>query len=255
MTEQNFEGRFVWRELMTTDANKAKGYYGELFNWTSNTVEMGEMGDYTLLKREGEDVGGVMIIPEAQQKQVPAHWVSYITVNDLAAKVEQVKELGGEVHVGPIDIPVGSFAIVSDPNGASFALFKSNTPGATDTESRPQAGEFCWEQLMTRDLDKSVEFYTNLFGWTSAPMGEDTVVFSTGEQQVATAMTFPKEAEGMHPHWLTYVNVDDVDASTDKARKLGGQVYKEPTDIPGMGRFSVLADPTGAAFALWYHAN
>lgn len=250
MTE-NTAGRFVWRELMTTDANAASGFYGELFNWGSHTMEMGEAGPYTLLKRGDEQIGGIATLPE--KANVPPHWVSYITVDDVAAKIAQVEGLGGKVHVPATQLPVGEFAIVSDPHGAAFALFKSNTPGATDTESRPSEHEFCWQQLMTRDVNAAVAFYTEVFGWTASKMPDgETTVLSRGDQMVATALAYPAEAVGMQPHWLNYVAVADVDASTARATKLGGQVFKEPTDIPGMGRFSVLGDPAGAMFALWY---
>ena len=112
-------------------------------------------------------------------------------------------------------------------------------------------GSFVWHELMTSDIDAAQAFYEKAVGWTgkSAGMtGMDYRIFSAGETMVAGLMSIPEEAAkmGVPPNWTGYVGVADVDASTAKIKALGGKVYKEPTDIPGVGRFSVVADPQGA---------
>ncbi len=117
-------------------------------------------------------------------------------------------------------------------------------------------GSFVWHELMTSDIDAAQAFYEKAVGWTgkSAGMtGMDYRIFSAGETMVAGLMSIPEEAAkmGVPPNWTGYVGVADVDASTAKIKALGGKVYKEPTDIPGVGRFSVVADPQGAVFQLF----
>jgi predicted enzyme related to lactoylglutathione lyase len=75
--------------------------------------------------------------------------------------------------------------------------------------------------------------------------------FQTDEKDRAGLMQMPPQAGDAPPHWLSYIGVDDVDESAEKVTSLGGQIHCPPMDIPGVGRFSVVADPTGAMFALF----
>lgn len=107
---------------------------------------------------------------------------------------------------------------------------------------------------MTPNLDASVAFYTALLGWTVTTTPAGTVVFSDAHAMRASAMAIPKGAPAP-PHWLSTIAAHDIDATTARIEALGGRVMHPPTDVPGMGRFSVAADPTGAAFALWRDAS
>ena len=115
--------------------------------------------------------------------------------------------------------------------------------------------DFFWYELMTTDVAAAETFYKNVVGWTSQPFegsGMDYVVFNAGERGVAGAMLLPDEAKAMGtpPCWMGYIFAKDVDAATADVKKAGGTVHREPSDIPGVGRFSVVADPQGAAFML-----
>ncbi len=252
MSTTSHAGRFIWRELMSTDTAAARTFYSKLFDWSVKEVDMGMEQPYILLHNDDidEDTAGVMAPP---MEGVPSNWMNYISVDDVDAAAALVEKHGGKILAPPFSVPgVGRMAPAMDPQGASFSLFKGEEPGASDTERTPPERTFCWSQLMTKNVDAAVPFYSAIFGWTAAPMGPGTVVFSTGEQMRASAMQFPDDAgDDMHPHWLAYVAVEDCDASFAKAKALGATVYKEPTTMPDMGRFAVLADPTGAVFALW----
>ena len=240
-------GRFVWRELITDEPSQVAGFYAQLFGWTANEIDMGT--PYTMLHHPqlNEDVGGATAPAMAG---VPSHWLDYITVDDVDEAVAEVPTLGGEILVAPRDIPPGRFAIIRDPAGAALAIFKSATPGASDTDRRPPTGTFCWSQLMSDQLDHVTSFYTTLFGWTAVSRDDGSVWFMQGDAPRASAM--PKPADMPAPnHWLQYVSVPETDAAFAKAQALGATAMVPPSDIPGMGRFAVLADPAGAAFALW----
>ena len=103
---------------------------------------------------------------------------------------------------------------------------------------------------MTREPDQVVPFYNAVFGWEPAAMPGGMVVLNVGDKAVASVMTMPAEFPAP-THWQKYIAVDDVAASYAKAVELGAQTFHEPTEIPGMGILAVLADPTGAHFALW----
>jgi hypothetical protein len=242
-------GRFVWRELVA--ASPATAFYADLFGWTSSTSDMGGMA-YTLFRHPGlgEDVGG-SIAP--QMAEVPPHWLDYVTVTDLDAAAATITRLGGKVLTPMLEAGgVGRFFVAQDPAGAVFAPFLSATPGATPDRT-PPAGTFCWSTLMTNHLDRVVPFYAEVFGWTAAPMGP-MVVFSDGKTSRASAQAYPPGAP-MPDAWLKYVAVDDTDAMFTKAVGLGAKAIVPPSDVPGLGRFAVLADPSGAVFALWKHTG
>ena len=116
-------------------------------------------------------------------------------------------------------------------------------------------GQFSWNELATTDPAAAKQFYTEMFGWQTQdlpmPQFTYTVVTAKGEESgQGGIMPIPPNAQGMPPAWIGYVTVDDVDASAKQAEKLGGKVLLQPTDIPNVGRFSVLQDPQGAAIAI-----
>ena len=111
---------------------------------------------------------------------------------------------------------------------------------------------FVHVELNTTDLNKAQSFYGKLFNWeteeTKVPEGKYTLIKvgeGTGGGMLAQKMP------GAPSEWLPYVAVDDIQAATDKARKLGGQVMKDVTEIPDRGWFSIITDPTGAHLGLW----
>ena len=122
-----------------------------------------------------------------------------------------------------------------------------------------QHGAFSWFELMTSDVDGAKKFYSNLFGWKTEDMsmGEmDYTVVKMGEEGLGGMMHPPPQSEGMPPSWGVYVTVDDIDATARKAEELGGKILVPPTDIPTVGRFSVLQDPQGAVIsAITYIQN
>ncbi len=119
----NEPGALSWNELNTRDREGAKAFYGAVFGWDFEDSDMGEMGTYTTLKLDDGMVGGMLDMNErGVPEEVPSHWLVYFAVEDTDATVEQAKQGGGGVMVEPTDIPVGRFAILTDPHGASFAV-------------------------------------------------------------------------------------------------------------------------------------
>ena len=108
---------------MTTDVESAKRFYGELFGWTTDEMQMGE-GTYTMLKSGETSVGGLFARPA--EVEAPPHWYPYLRTDDVDASTAKAKELGAEVYVEPMDIPggMGRFAVLGDPTGATFGLHK-----------------------------------------------------------------------------------------------------------------------------------
>jgi uncharacterized protein len=121
----NEPGAFCWNELNTRDPAAAKEFYAAVFGWGFEDHDMGQMGTYTEWKLGGESIGGLMDMNSTQMPpEVPAHWLTYFAVEDTDAALEKVKAGGGSVAFGPIDIPAGRFAVVTDPVGAAFAVIQ-----------------------------------------------------------------------------------------------------------------------------------
>jgi predicted enzyme related to lactoylglutathione lyase len=113
-------------------------------------------------------------------------------------------------------------------------------------------GAFSWFELMTSNVKAAKDFYSRLLGWTTQemPMQDLTyTVVKVDDEGVGGMMPMPPDAGDMPPTWGIYITVDDVDATAEKAKELGGKVFIEPRDIPEVGRFSVIQDPQGAYFA------
>jgi len=109
---------------------------------------------------------------------------------------------------------------------------------------------FCHVELNTTDVKKAKDFYSQLFNWEleDIPDGSYTMI-RVGEGTGGGIMKHP--IPGAPSFWLAYVLVEDIQAATKKAKALGATVMRDVTEIPGFGSFSVIADPTGAHFALW----
>jgi predicted enzyme related to lactoylglutathione lyase len=115
---------------------------------------------------------------------------------------------------------------------------------------------FVWYELMTTDAAAAEIFYKRVVGWTAQDASQGDMKYTAllaGDAPVAGLMTLPKEAcaAGAKPGWIGYVGVDDVDAMAGRVTKAGGAVHVPPTDIPNIGRFTMVADPQGAAFTLF----
>jgi predicted enzyme related to lactoylglutathione lyase len=122
----NEYGTFGWNELGTRDTGAAKEFYSAVFGWSFDEQDMGEMGTYTTWKVGEAMVGGMFDITGVVPDEVPAHWLTYFMVEDLDAALEKVNGGGGDVRNGPIEIPIGRFAVVADQFGAVFAVMQRN---------------------------------------------------------------------------------------------------------------------------------
>jgi uncharacterized protein len=117
-------GSLCWNELMTRDAEKAKDFYTELFDWESKSEDMGGF-TYTSFFNNGVQHCGMIQMDGEEWGDMNSHWLPYITVEDCDADVAKVEALGGKVCVPPTDIPkVGRFALVTDPQGAAINIIK-----------------------------------------------------------------------------------------------------------------------------------
>ncbi len=251
--KEHAPGTFCWVELMTTDSEAAKAFYGKLMGWNHHDDSMGEDQVYTMLMK-GDKFVGALYNRTAQQAEmgIPSHWASYVTVTDVDATIVRAKELGAKVLMEPGDVAeIGRMAVFQDPTGAALALWQPKQSAGAQIKGEP--GAFCWNELLTNDTDTAATFYTSLFGWDpqSADMGGTMYTsFMAGDEPAGGMMAIQKEWGEVPPHWLVYFAVADCDQSTETAQGLGATVLVPPCDIAEVGRFSVVQDPQGAVCGL-----
>ena len=243
-------GDFVWYELCTSDPEAASAFYSAVIGWTVQTSAMPGI-EYRLASVGDRQVAGIMTLPPDQMPPRPT-WFGYIAADDVDAKVAEVTTQGGGVHRPATDIPaVGRFAVVSDPQGAVFMLFKgAGTP--PPPLQIMQTGSIGWHELHTSDLKAGWRFYERMFGWTKAathdmgPLGAYEL-FETSAAVVGGMFT---DRETPHPHWLYYFAVDDIDAAQGRLKAGGGKLRSGPHQVPGGAWIVHAEDPQGGAFAL-----
>ena len=246
MSNAEIRGRFVWHELMTTDPQAAAAFYSKVLPWKT---QPSGMPDYTLWVAGKAQTGGLMAQPESA-RGAPPSWLIYIGTPDVDTTAAAAQRLGGKVLRPPADIPtVGRFAVLSDPQGATFAVF---TPSGSPTGGAP-ASDFSWHELATSDPQGALAFYSELFGWSRGPahdMGPAGVyqLIEHGGAQVGGVYKLMDASKP--PHWLTYIRVVSVDRAAAAAKAAGGQVTQGPMEVPGGSRIAQILDPQGGAFAV-----
>jgi predicted enzyme related to lactoylglutathione lyase len=117
-------------------------------------------------------------------------------------------------------------------------------------------GQFCWLDLGTTDRKAAVAFYSQLFGWSSvdAPMDKGVyTMFKFRDHDTGAVYEMDKEmlSQGIPPHWMLYVSVDNVDDAASRVPGIGGKVLMGPFDVFTVGRMAIAQDPQGATFAMW----
>ena len=243
---------FIWYELMTSDTEAAKAFYGAVVGWGTQPFDSG-YGAYTILTANGRGMGGLLEIPaEARAAGARPVWLGYIAVDDVDASVAAVTAEGGRLHKEIMDVPaVGRIALIVDPQGAPVHLI------APTGEDQPPVdpmtpGHVGWHELHTSDRESAFDFYSRHFGWAKADamdMGAMGVyqIFTAGDGWTGGMMNDP---DFPRPLWLFYFVVEDVDAAAERVGAAGGKVLNGPSEVPGGAWIIQCRDPQGAMFAL-----
>ena len=245
-------GSFVWCDLMTTDTEAAKKFYGEVAGWGTQPMEG---SPYVFWMNQGEMIGGTMLISdEMRQHGVKPGWTASVGVEDVDATAAKAAKLGGKIVAPPMDIPdIGRYAIIGDPQGASIAIFKSNgeLPGHGGA---PRMGEFSWHELMTTDYAAAFDFYSKVFGWEKMQendMGPMGIYLEYGQKGRQYGGMFTRGPDmPPTPEWVCYIKVADAKASAETIKRLGGQIMAGPMEVPGGDWIAIGSDPQGAKFAV-----
>lgn len=243
-------GTFFWYDLMTPDVPAALAFYKAIVGWNDEPFPESPMG-YVVLKAGDTGIGGVMPLPNAQQ---PPAWVGYIKSADTDADVKASVAEGGQLLMGPDDIPgnVGRFAVVAEPNGAVYNLLKPNGPDA-DGPAPMTPGTVGWNEYMGDDWEKAFAYYEKLHGWEkieAVDMGEMGTYQLVGIDGQMMAGMMNKLSSMPVSYWGFYFVVEGIDAAMERVVANGGTIVMEPMQVPGDQWVLSAQDPQGAHFGL-----
>jgi predicted enzyme related to lactoylglutathione lyase len=240
-------GAPIWIDLMSSDPEKSKAFYGGLLGWTADEPNA-EFGGYTNFRLGEDGVAGLM---QAAEGAPADQWSVYLQTDDAAATVEKAKAAGSMVFVEAMPVgDLGTMAVVTDPGGGVIGMWQpgEHKGGVVATDGAP-----CHFELHTRSYDDVLPFYADVFGWTVNRDNESdgfryaTYDIADGENAgVMDASILPDDAP---LGWGVYFAVPDMGAAVAKVAELGGKIVQGPDDTP-YGALAVGVDTTGSIFKL-----
>jgi hypothetical protein len=263
----------AWIDTIQPDPQAAASFYGGLFGWSfEDRLTDAGAGRYMVATLDGRSVAGISSPPSGPE--VSPGWNTYVGVENADASAAKVRQAGGVVTRGPVDIgDVGRAVSCADPAGAAFGLWQPGTVTGAQSVNVPGAWNF--SELNAADEEGARHFYGAVFGWEAdvVDMGalSGTMLrlpgyadfleqFDPGIRQRhadfgappgfsdCIGWILPLQA-GETAHWSITFSVDDADVLASRATELGGQVVVEPFDVPPV-RSAVLLDPAGARLTI-----
>jgi predicted enzyme related to lactoylglutathione lyase len=242
-------GAPTWIDLMSADTDRSRAFYGELFGWECEEGNP-EFGGYANFTKDGVRVAGLMA---KMEEALPDVWSVYLEVADAEKTIAAVEALGLPVFVPAMPVgDLGVMGVVADPGGAMIGMWQSGEHtgfGVLDEPGTPN-----WFELHTREYDRCLPFYRDVFGWDTHTAADEPgfryTTLGKDDDGLAGVMDNAGDLpEGAPSFWIIYFDVESADATAAKVVALGGSVQFEPTDTP-YGRLASFADPTGAMFSV-----
>lgn len=249
-------GMFGWVDVSVPDLDVGTDFYTGLFGWEAERLESPQgASDYVMFRKNGLVAAGMALLsPQMQAVGVPPMWNSYVLVDDVDAIAARSAELGAAVLVPPMDITdAGRMTYVQDPQGAALGFWQ---PGAhLGAEAYNESGFLTWNELATRDVAGSKQFYSDLMPeWTLRDREYDGgFVYTTillGDQENGGLMAMGDDFPASIPaNWGVYFVVDDAYEGAVRAKELGGSLIRQVIDS-SFGPIAPVMDPAGAAFMI-----
>jgi uncharacterized protein len=245
-------GAPCWVDLWSSDVDGSRRFYSELFGWEAQEPNP-EFGGYFMFTREGVPVAGGM--GDMGDLRANNTWKPYLATDDIEGTLKLASEHGAAVQA-PADpvADLGIQAIITDPQQAVMGVWQAGSfPGFT-VINEPGAPLFF--AIDTHHYRTMVDFYRRVFGWDPLEeASEDGHHYAgymdpeSGRALAGIGDEVEKLAEDEEPAWRVFWQTDDIDASLEKARSLGGSVL-DGAKSGGLGQVARLADPAGARFLL-----
>lgn len=237
--------RFCWHGAITSDLDRAEGFYAETLGWQVQIAEMGD-GEVRMFAAAGVPLAH-LARPSAEG--IGSHWESYLRVDDVDASTAAAVQHGGQVLVAPTDIAPGRLSVVTSPGGAPLSLFHEADPTA---EHHPGGdGSVRWVELHSKQIEADLAWLSATFGFgankVDVPRGAYFVLEHGG---VPRGGALASRSEEDPPMWLPWIQVSSADEALERAQQHGGRGVTPPMDVPGVGRVAIMADPTGGVLGV-----
>ena len=247
-------GKIVWHDLLTTDIEASRKFYGGMFGWTFEEVPIslgfGKSGNYLLIRHKGELVGGMVDTERLGTKVNNSQWVVLMSVDDVDAAAQNVVDAGGEIMTPPTDLNErGRIAVVTDNSGALFAILQTRDGDPIDTSAA--FGSFMWDEVWVPDSAAAANFYSSIapFQPVSLETGRDSVYRGLGVDGRPRMGILQDPIEELPPTWASYIRVEDMSV-LDKVEALGGEVLLPAANRDIGGQVALIAGPSGAGVVL-----
>lgn len=248
-------GDFCWTELTSSNVQQAREFYDHLFDSWRVQINQFADGDYTFFCNDDGLVAGLI----EQDDDVilldsPSCWSPYIRVEKVDEAFEAAKGLGAKVAKAPYDVfEFGRGAVITDPQGALLYLWES-TVAEMQPIDHAKAGAICLHELSTPNLEASLSFYSQLFGWTpereTLEDGRQFVHCFNHGKRVAVLRSSAPDNQHAVASWRVCFVVEACEAFVAHAQSMGAQVIELPYDHIAGGRYATFADPHGAHFSV-----
>ncbi len=249
-THQRLVGKFVWHDLLTNDLKSTSLFYEGLFGWSFSDTASKEKQVKTI-SRNGVPIANAIYLDPQNRKASESQWLSYISVEDVDSALMVSKKNNGTIYKQPKDLPNrGRVAIVKDPEGALFAIL--TTSGGDPPDQGFIQNHWMGSELWSTNPDASLTFYRLLVGYEQrlVDVGAGTKYRFLIKNGKTRGGIVKIPWDDIKPNWLPYIAVEDVMAIVAKAEKLGGKVLVEPDKKVREGLLAIIADPSGAVFAV-----
>ncbi len=233
-TNISYPGKIVWHDMLTNNSAAAQKFYGELFGWTFQ-----QQGTYAVALLDGRPIAGIL-----EHETTESVWLISMSVPDVDKALEQALAKGSTVVTGPIDITNRGWGVlIKDPQGAHIVLLHATDGDPVDAEA-PMGG-WLWNELWTKEPEQSADFYSELGQYDGFIQGENYKILTRGEKWRCGLRTVEKE-----DRWVPIIRVSDLQATVNKAEKLGATVWVRPDEAPGDEEAALLSDTSGALFMI-----
>lgn len=242
-TTSRHVGKFVWADLVTSDADRAREFYGALFDWSFS-----RLGCYTLITNNGKRIAGILEVQPKSGNGKDAVWLTTMSVPDVDRAVERVRQQGGSIIKGPVTMRErGRGALIADPQGAQLVLLHA-AGGGDPPDVEPASGDWIWNEIWTNVPDKTRRFYVSLGGYTPIVAGDAYEILERDNRwRAGIRYIFQDQYQA---RWVPAVRVADPAALLSVVTAQGGKVLVRPDEPPSNGDTALIADPDGALLML-----
>ncbi len=254
-TNKRLPGKIVWHDLLTDKPAESRRFYEELFGWQFERIgpDFGPIAsaNYTLIRHDGRLIGGMIDESRLDTDEEISQWVVLMSTDDIDAAVAKLTAAGGTVFTPPTDLADrGRIAVVTDPQGALFALLETRDGDPVDTQ--PTINGFLWNEVWVDDVEAATGFYGGLVGLDAADTsitGDDEYRYLSGDGAPRFGI-LPKPVDRLTPLWATYVRVSDPASIVARVEELGGRVLLDVQDRGPGRKVALIAGPSGAGIAV-----